>query len=179
MNSNLSTALISPNVLKDVNLLLGIDVHEGGAGEAYFLPPKPSPWEVAYILIQFASYAESLVFFDRVRFLFIQPIQRPLEDHISAFTYENDILQPITDDSILWRRTDNRYKSLSKVAQETLFPMKGFQGLFRKTKAYRNFDDNASEFCQPLFSPYWASGFIDYNFYANPIESIVAGYDSI
>lgn len=181
MDSNIDTVLISSSVLPDVNLLLGIDIYDGGATEAFYLPKEPSPWEVAYILIRFATYAESIVFFEQVKFLWNQPLARPIEDHLYLFTNEEEILQPIADESILWRPVDERYESLCDFAEKTLFPLKGFQGLFRDTKAYRDVDTGfaSSDFSSPLISPYWASSMLYYNFYASPIDSLLASYDSI
>lgn len=62
-----------------------------------------------------------------------------------------------------------------------MFGLRGFQGLFRNTNAYRDYDDPqiSREFSTFFCFNYWASNFLNHHYYATPFESLVTGYDAV
>ncbi|PZN85023.1 MAG: hypothetical protein DM484_01890 [Candidatus Methylumidiphilus alinenensis] len=169
MENQTQATLISSGILDDVNLILGIDPYSGGASKEYFWPRNPSAWEVAYFLIRLATYVNSLVFFDKVEFIrFPTPI--PLQAHLNFFTNEN-ILQPTKEQYSI--NYDESHETLVNFVKLNLYTLKGFQGLFRNTISYKDFDDEdrSDYYASQLIATYWASEKYGYRYLAHAFET--------
>ena len=74
-----------------------------------------------------------------------------------------------------------RFQVLCKFAEEQLFKLRGYRGLFRTSDGYRVYAEKEiwPDLSFPIVLTYWVSKTLDYTFYADPFESLIASFDAV
>ena len=132
-----------------------------------------------------ATYFEAIVFFEKVAYIRDEKTSPPLRDHLSLHDHLSlfDSDNPLENirNEIALSPIDARFQVLCKFAEEQLFKLRGYRGLFRTSDGYRVYAEKEiwPDLSFPIVLTYWVSKTLDYTFYADPFESLIASFDAV